>query len=82
MAAETQQASTTERVAGAAHHAVDAAAERSARAENRIRETGHRAAERSQEMRDTVGDYVNQHPVASLGIAVAAGFILGSLIRR
>ncbi|MGD8428909.1 MAG: hypothetical protein PVH31_00755 [Ectothiorhodospiraceae bacterium] len=84
---------TTDRFAEKAHEAVDRAAERGGRAEERIRETGERAAHRFEETRDRateqgrdlyeeIGGYVRRNPYTSIGIAAAAGFVLGKLLRR
>ncbi len=73
---------TTDRVAQAAHEAVDHIAARGSRAEERLRETGHHATERSREIVDEVTRYVNENPLTSVGIAVAVGFVLGTITRR
>ena len=86
-------ASVTEKMAGATHEAVDRAAERAGKAEQRIRKT---AADSSESVRDQfesakrdlevvsgkVERYVQSNPVTAAGIAFAAGVLLSSLLRR
>ncbi|WP_435103425.1 DUF883 family protein [Arhodomonas sp. AD133] len=84
---------TTERLASAAHETVDRLAERGGYAEERIRERGADAASRVNEARqrarsegeevyEQLNGYLRTHPYTSLGIAAAAGFIVGALLRR
>jgi len=72
----------TDRASRAAHEAVDAVSERGGHAEERLRATSQRASERGSDIVGQVGGYVREHPVTSLGIAVAAGFLIGSILRR
>lgn len=80
--AERQLHTATERLARAAHQAVDSLSEYGARAEKRLRESSTAAGERSRELIDQVTRYVDDHPLAAIGIAAAVGFTLGLLIRR
>lgn len=73
---------TTDRVAQAAHETVDRVADRGARAEEYVRENSERYRQQSQDWVEQMGDYVREHPYRSLGMAVAAGFVIGSLLRR
>lgn len=86
--AEGRQA--TEQPGEAAHEGVDRTAGRSAPIEEQLRETGEQAAEhmqaareagsqQAQELYEQVAAYVREHPLASIGIAAAAGFVIGSL---
>lgn len=70
------------RAAQAAHEAIDQISGRSAEAEERLRQASQRASERTQELANDVSEYVTKNPLASIGIAAAAGFILGALLRR
>lgn len=79
--AEKTLQSTTDRVARATHDAIDAAGEYGARAEERIRETGRLAAERTREYADDLESYVVRRPVAAVAIALGAGFLLGALVK-
>lgn len=40
------------------------------------------AGDKAVEFRDAVGDKVREHPLAAVGIALAAGYIIASLSRR
>lgn len=79
--AERALQSATERLARAAHQAVDTLSGYGGRAEERLRDTTQIATERSREMMDQVRFYVEEHPLAAIGIAAAVGFTLGMLIR-
>lgn len=79
--AEQALQSATERLARAAHQAVDSLSEYSGRAEERLRTTTQVAGERSREIVDQVRQYVLDHPVAAIGIAAGVGFVLGMLMR-
>lgn len=79
--AERALQSATERLAQAAHRAVDTLSEYSGKAEERIRDTTQVASERSQEIAQQVRQYVEDHPMAAIGIAAAVGFALGVLLR-
>jgi ElaB/YqjD/DUF883 family membrane-anchored ribosome-binding protein len=79
--AERALQSATERLASAAHSAVDTLSDYSGRAEDRVRNTTRIASERSREYLDQIRDYVEAHPVAAIGIAAAVGFAFGILMR-
>lgn len=83
----------TNRATEAVHEAVDRAAATAGPAEDRLRdaassarvrarETGDRLQERSEELASQTRRYVDDHPLASLGIAFAAGLVISSLLRR
>lgn len=74
--------STTERVARSAHDVIDKAADKSERLEAKARDAGQRASQRAQDFEREAVSYVRQHPYKSVGIAVAAGFVLGALLKR
>lgn len=79
--AEKALQSTTERVAKTTHEAIDTLSDYGARAEERLRETGRRASERTREYADELETYVARRPIASLAMALGAGFLLGALMR-
>lgn len=79
--AERALQSATERLARAAHQAVDTLTEYSGKAEERLRDTTQAASERSQEVVGQVRQYVEDHPMAAIGIAAAVGFALGMMLR-
>lgn len=72
---------TLDKVTSAAHRAVDKVANAAAPAEGWIREKGSALKEKEEELVGNVVTYVREHPVASLGIAMAAGFLIGALSR-
>jgi ElaB/YqjD/DUF883 family membrane-anchored ribosome-binding protein len=65
---------TIERAGSSAHQAVE-----------RVAQTASQYAEEWLEMKDNwvegARDYVREHPVAALGMAVAAGYILSMIMR-
>lgn len=80
---------SAERAARAAHETVETLGDYSERAKEqlrdtgeRLRETGRAATDRSRELIDEVTNYVTEHPMTAIGIAVAVGFVLGALARR
>ena len=81
----TSQTSSTqkqvERASESAHQYVDRAASVASNAADRLGEK----ADEWMEMKDTwvegAREYVREHPVAALGIAAAAGYILSMLMR-
>ncbi|HUO82182.1 MAG TPA: hypothetical protein VM616_04920 [Gammaproteobacteria bacterium] len=84
---------TTNRATEVAHEAIDRAAASAGPAEDRLRETateararlrqsGERLQERSGDLAQQTQRYVDEHPLASLGIAFAAGLVVASLLRR
>lgn len=81
----TNETSTNERaldkVTSAAHRAVDKVASAAAPAEGWIREKSGAIMQKEEELVGNVVTYVREHPVASLGIAMAAGFLIGALSR-
>jgi ElaB/YqjD/DUF883 family membrane-anchored ribosome-binding protein len=79
--AEKTLQSTTERAAKATHEAIDSLSDYGTRAEARLRETGRRATERTREYAEDLGSYVARRPIASLAMALGAGFLLGAIIR-
>lgn len=79
--AERALQSATERLARAAHQAVDTLGAYGGRAEERIRDTTEVATERGREILEQVRDYVEQNPITAVGIAVAVGFTIGLLMR-
>lgn len=80
--AEQAMRSTTERIARAAHEAIDKLSGYSSRTEERLREGSRRAGETTREYADQVSGYVSSRPLAALAIALGVGFLLGVLARR
>jgi ElaB/YqjD/DUF883 family membrane-anchored ribosome-binding protein len=79
--AERALQSATERLAQAAHQAVDSLSTYGERAEERVRDTADVATEKSRELIYQVRNYVEEHPLAAIGIAAAVGFACGMLMR-
>ncbi|HEX6998157.1 MAG TPA: hypothetical protein VF322_08425 [Gammaproteobacteria bacterium] len=84
---------TAERLASKAHEAIDKAATTASQAEQHVRTTATKAADAArrseQQVEQRLGEgverlrrYVERNPMASAGIAFAAGVILSSLLRR
>jgi len=85
---EAAQAAT-ERTARATHEAAESIGEYGARAREQLRETGESlrqttraAGERSRELLDQASNYIAEHPMTAIGIAVAVGFAFGALVGR
>lgn len=83
----------TEKAIEAAHHAVDAVAEKAAVAEDTLRKTAassqetltHKQEEIKQQLQlsySKTREFAAQNPLATAGIAFAAGVLLTALLRR
>lgn len=79
---------TIERASDRAHQAVDRAAGAASSVAERLGERVDALAERGEALRELpeswlegTRDYVREHPVASLGIALAAGYLLSMILR-
>jgi ElaB/YqjD/DUF883 family membrane-anchored ribosome-binding protein len=77
-----------ERVSQGAHHAVDRASAAASGVAERLGETVEQLSEKKDELLELpetwvegARDYVREHPLASLGIALAAGYIFSMLMR-
>ncbi|MGQ0750738.1 MAG: DUF883 family protein [Betaproteobacteria bacterium] len=64
-----------------AHDTVERATQTAHRAVDRASDSARRFTDSGQQMTDELGAYVNAHPVQTLAIALATGFILGRLMR-
>jgi ElaB/YqjD/DUF883 family membrane-anchored ribosome-binding protein len=84
---------TTDRFAAKAHETVDTIAERAQRAERDVRGAATRTAEQAREFHEQAAEraeqtirrassYVENNPLAFVGIAFAAGVLLSTLLRR
>jgi ElaB/YqjD/DUF883 family membrane-anchored ribosome-binding protein len=87
------QSRTTDKIAKAAHEAIDKMATGADQVEARVRQTAADAQSSMRERTDkaqrmsedalaNMRDYVHEHPIASLGMAFAAGIIFSALLRR
>lgn len=79
--AEKTAQSTTDRVARAAHQAVESLSDYGTRTEERLRETGKLASRRGRQYAQQVGGYVNERPLAAIAIAAGVGVLFGLLMR-
>jgi ElaB/YqjD/DUF883 family membrane-anchored ribosome-binding protein len=70
-----------DRVTKAAHEAVDKAADAAAPSAEWLSEQADRLTSTQRTLVDDACSYVTAHPLKSLGLAVAAGFILSRMIR-
>lgn len=86
-------APTTEQAVGAAHEALDSAAERLGPMEDKLRKESAKSKEtlkvKSQEAKDELEDalgkveeFARERPLAAAGIAFAAGVLASALLRR
>jgi ElaB/YqjD/DUF883 family membrane-anchored ribosome-binding protein len=84
---------TTEKLASAAHQAVDIAAKNLEQAEKALREArvaaGQKVAEKAEQAQSLSQDalaaikaYVNLYPLRSVSIALASGFLLSALLKK
>jgi ElaB/YqjD/DUF883 family membrane-anchored ribosome-binding protein len=70
-----------ERVSQGAHQAVDRAASAAASMASRVGEKGEEWMEMKDNWVEGARDYVREHPIAALGIAVAAGYLFSMISR-
>ena len=73
--ARTSNMSTTQRVAQAAHRAVDKVADG-------LERTQHQARERTDQATKQLRGYMHDHPIATIAIAFSVGAVLSQLLRR
>ena len=85
--------STTDRLSERAHESVDQFAKTAAKGEERfrhhaadaeagIRHAGEQAKDRTDDILKSVGVFVRDKPLASLGLAFAAGTLLSAVLRH
>ena len=70
-----------ERVSDGAHRVVDQATDRVNSLADRFGEKADELMEIKDDWLDATRGYVRDHPVASLGIAIAAGYLLSAILR-
>jgi len=70
-----------ERVSDGAHRAVDQAANRVGAIADRFGEKADEGLEMKEDWLEAGRDYVREHPVAALSIALAAGYVLSAFMR-
>lgn len=72
---------TVDRAARGVHDTVDRVADAASRAASSLGERSEQFNETKERMLAQTRAYVQMHPVATIGIAVAAGFLLSRLMR-
>jgi ElaB/YqjD/DUF883 family membrane-anchored ribosome-binding protein len=77
----TQKQHHIDRLSEGAHRVVDEAANRAGAIADRFGEKADELMEMKEDWLDAGRDYVREHPVAALGIAVAAGYLLSMVMR-
>jgi len=70
-----------ERVSDGAHRVVDEAANRASAIADRFGEKADELMEMKEDWLEAARGYVRDHPVAALGIAAAAGYLLSAITR-
>jgi len=71
---------TIDRVKTGAHEAVDKAASATSQAAEAVAKKGEQLRNAEQQFVEDCRGYIHDNPVASLGIAVGAGFLLSRLL--
>ena len=79
--AQSSAHDTVDRAARGAHDTVDRLAEKASRAAASLDAKSGDLGEKKDRLMAETRSYVQTHPVASIGIAVAAGFLLSRLLR-
>ena len=69
-----------ENLRASAHKAVDSAGDAATHAAGTLGAKGDQLQEKGKMIAERTGSYVREHPVASLGMAVAAGYLLSRLL--
>jgi ElaB/YqjD/DUF883 family membrane-anchored ribosome-binding protein len=70
-----------ERASSTAHEAVDRVAQTASQYAERFGEQAEALMEMKDNWVEGARDYVREHPIAALGMAVAAGYVLSMLMR-
>ena len=70
------------RLSDTAHQTMDRLTDATSQAASRLSEKGHDLWERRGEAVDTARTYVREHPIATIGIAIAVGLLISRLTSR
>ena len=70
-----------ERMASSAHQAVDKISHAAIQAAQAFNEKSRQIKDTQLQVKDNVRQYVTEHPAASIGIALAAGFLIRHFLR-
>jgi ElaB/YqjD/DUF883 family membrane-anchored ribosome-binding protein len=81
MASTPSTDKTIERASGTAHETVERVAQTASEYAERFGEKAEEWLEMKDNWVEGAREYVREHPVAALGIAVAAGYVLSMLMR-
>ena len=76
-----QQDNTVDRMSQSAHDTIDRAAQTASAYYERFAEKGEEFMAMQEDWVEAAREYVREKPIAALGIAVAAGYLLGKLTR-
>ena len=71
-----------DRLTSTAHDAVERATTAAATAADQLGAKGRRLLETRDEWTDATRVYVREHPLAALGVALAAGYVLSRILSR
>lgn len=69
-----------DRLASGAHRAVNSADEAASSATDAMARAGNKASEKGEELYAASAGYMREHPVLTIGVAVAAGYLLSRLL--
>ena len=81
MASTPSTDKTLERASGTAHEAVDRVTQTASAYAERFGETAEEWLEMKDNWVEGAREYVREHPIAALGMAAAAGYVLSRLMR-
>lgn len=71
-----------DRLSKGAHDTIDRAADYAASAADRVSEKYDELYQMQEDWVEAGREYVREHPVAALGMALAAGYLLSMIMRR
>ena len=71
---------TLDKASQSAHEAIDKIASATSQAADALGEKGQQLKQAEQQLLENCRGYVREHPLTSLGIAAAAGFLLSRLL--
>jgi ElaB/YqjD/DUF883 family membrane-anchored ribosome-binding protein len=71
---------TLDKASQSAHEAIDKIASATSQAADALGEKGQQLKQAEQQLLENCRGYVRDHPLTSLGIAAAAGFLLSRLL--
>lgn len=69
-----------DRMASSAHRAVNSADEAASNATDAIAKAGHKASVKGEELYEAGASYMREHPMFTIGVAVAAGYLLSRML--